>query len=300
MNIPGFPHRQGLYDPQYEKDSCGVGFVVNIKGQPSHQIVRKGLQVLENLAHRTAQGADPYTGDGAGILLQLPHAFLTRVAGDSGVSLPGAGEYGVGQLFLPPNIESRRLCEKLFTEIIVEEGMRLLGWRDVPVKSDRIGAVARKTEPFMRQVFIARDAFNEAQFERKLYVIRKRVETAVKESAIQGREHFYVPSLSANTIIYKGLLLPHQMAAYYQDLNDERMVSALALAHARFSTNTFPTWPRAHPYRYVCHNGEINTLKGNVNWMKARQGRLHSDLFGKDMVKLFPIVSEGQSDSASL
>lgn len=300
MNIPGFPRRQGLYDPQYEKDSCGIGFVVNIKGKKSHDIVRKGLQVLENLTHRGAQGADSHTGDGAGILLQIPHAFLKRVAGDTGVVLPEVGEYGVGQLFLPPTTDSRRLCEKVFTEIIAEEGLRLLGWRDVPVNSEQIGAVARTTEPFMRQVFIARDALNEVQFERKLYVIRKRVEKAVAESAIQGREHFYVASLSANTIVYKGLLLPHQMASYYQDLNDERMVSALALVHSRFSTNTFPTWPRAHPYRYVCHNGEINTLKGNVNWMKARQGRLHSELFGKDMEKLFPIVSENQSDSACL
>ena len=300
MNIPGFPRRQGLYDPQHEKDSCGIGFVVNIKGKKSHDIVRKGLQVLENLTHRGAQGCDPCTGDGAGILLQIPHTFLKRVAEDAGLSLPDVGEYGVGQLFLPPDAKSRRLCEKLLTEILVEEGLRLLGWRDVPVKSDQIGVQARTTEPFMRQIFIARDALNEAQFERKLYVIRKLVEKAVAESAIQGREHFYISSLSANTIVYKGLLLPHQMAAYYQDLTDERMVSALALVHSRFSTNTFPTWPRAHPYRYVCHNGEINTLKGNVNWMKARQGRLHSELFGKDMEKLFPIVSEDQSDSACL
>ncbi len=300
MNIPGFPRQQGLYDPRHEKDSCGIGFVVNIKGKKSHDIVRKGLQVLENLTHRGAQGADSCTGDGAGILLQVPHTFLKRVAGDVGVSLPDVGEYGVGQLFLPPTADARRLCEKLFTEILVEEGLRLLGWRDVPVKSDRIGAQARTTEPFMRQIFIARDALNEAQFERKLYVTRKRVEKAVAESAIQGREHFYVSSLSAHTIVYKGLLLPHQMVAYYPDLTDERMVSALALVHSRFSTNTFPTWPRAHPYRYVCHNGEINTLKGNVNWMKARQGRLHSELFGKDMEKLFPIVSEDQSDSACL
>ncbi|NGZ09061.1 MAG: glutamate synthase large subunit [Nitrospira sp. LK70] len=300
MKIPGFPSHQGLYDPQHEKDSCGIGFVVDIKGKKSHDIVRKGLQVLENLTHRGAQGCDPCTGDGAGILLQVPHTFLKRVAEDAGVSLPEVGEYGVGQLFLPPDADSRRLCEKLFADVIGEEGLRLLGWRDVPVKSDKIGSVARTTEPFMRQIFVARDALNEAQFERKLYVTRRRVEKAVAESAIQGREHFYVSSLSANTIVYKGLLLPHQMAAYYQDLTDERMASALALVHSRFSTNTFPTWPRAHPYRYVCHNGEINTLKGNVNWMRARQGRLHSELFGKDMEKLFPIVSDNQSDSACL
>ncbi len=300
MNVPGFPHKQGLYDPRYEKDSCGIGFVVNIKGQKSHDIVRKGLQVLENLTHRGAQGCDPCTGDGAGILLQIPHAFLKRAASDAGVTLANAGEYGVGMVFLSPQADSRRQCEQLFAKIITEEGLRLLGWRDVPVKSDVIGVVARRTEPFMRQVFIARDVLNDAQFERKLYVIRKRVENAVRESAIRGRDYFYMSSLSANTIIYKGLLLPHQMAAYYQDLTDASMVSALALVHSRFSTNTFPTWPLAHPYRYVCHNGEINTLKGNANWMKARQGRLHSDLFGKDLEKLFPIISENQSDSACL
>ncbi|WP_173051403.1 glutamate synthase large subunit [Nitrospira sp. KM1] len=300
MNIPGLPPKQGLYDPQHEKDSCGVGFVVNIKGQKSHDIVRQGLQVLENLTHRGAQGCDPCTGDGAGILLQVPHEFLKRAAGDAGVKLPGAGEYGVGQLFLPPNSDSRKQCETLIAQVVKEEGARLLGWRDVPVKSDTIGVQARKTEPFMRQVFIARDVLNEAQFERKLYVIRKLVEKAIRESAIQGREHCYIPSLSANTIVYKGLLLPHQMAAYYQDLKDVSMVSALALVHSRFSTNTFPTWPLAHPYRHICHNGEINTLKGNVNWMKARQGRLHSEVFGKDMGKVFPIVYEQQSDSACL
>ncbi len=300
MTIPGLPPKQGLYDPRHEKDACGIGFVVNIKGQKSHTIVRQGLQILENLTHRGAQGCDPCTGDGAGILLQVPHEFLKRAAGDAGVKLPGAGEYGVGMVFLPPHPDARQQCERLFGRIITEEATRLLGWRDVPVKSDTIGTQARKTEPFMRQVFIARDILNEAQFERKLYVIRKRVERAVRESAIEGREHFYISSLSANTVVYKGLLLPHQMAAYYQDLTDGSMVSALALVHSRFSTNTFPSWPLAHPYRYICHNGEINTLKGNVNWMRARQGRLNSELFGKDMEKLFPIVYENQSDSACL
>ncbi|MFO0707080.1 MAG: glutamate synthase large subunit [Nitrospira sp.] len=300
MQIPGLPPKQGLYDPEQEKDSCGVGFVVNVKGQKSHSIVQQGLQILENLTHRGAQGCDPCTGDGAGILLQVPHDFLKRAAGDVGVSLPNAGEYGVGMVFLPPQADRRQQCEQLFAKVVAEEGLRLLGWRDVPVKSDAIGPVARSTEPFMRQIFIARDVLNEAQFERKLYVVRKRVENAVRESAIQGREYFYIPSLSANTIVYKGLLLPHQMAAYYQDLKDASLTSALALVHSRFSTNTFPTWPLAHPYRYICHNGEINTLKGNVNWMRARQGRLNSDLFGNDLEKLYPIVYEQQSDSACL
>jgi len=300
MQIPGLPPKQGLYDPQFEKDGCGIGFVVNIKGQASHGIVEKGLQVLENLYHRGAQGCDPCTGDGAGLLIQVPHEFLKQVAGESRVKLPNAREYGVGMVFLPREAQPRKQCEILFERVIAEEGTRLLGWRDVPVKSDAIGVQARRTEPVIRQVFIARDSLNEAQFERKLYVIRKRVERAVRESAIPGREYFYVSSLSGNTIVYKGLLLPHQMAQYFQDLKDSSLASAMALIHSRFSTNTFPTWPLAHPYRYICHNGEINTLKGNVNWMRARQGRLQSDLFGEDVPKLFPIVSEQQSDSACL
>nr|MBI3614330.1 glutamate synthase subunit alpha [Nitrospirota bacterium] len=300
MNIPGLPPKQGLYDPRNEKDGCGIGFVASIKGHKSHSIVKQGLQVLENLYHRGAQGCDPCTGDGAGILLQIPHEFLRRAAADVGVTLPGSGEYGVGMVFLPPDAAARRQCEGLVEKVIAEEKTRLLGWRDVPVKSDAIGVQARRTEPAIRQVFIARDVLDEAQFERKLYVIRKRIENAIRQSAIAGREYFYISSLSGNTIVYKGLLLPHQMAAYYQDLTDTSVISALALVHSRFSTNTFPTWPLAHPYRYICHNGEINTLKGNVNWMRARQGRLESDLFGADIPKLFPIVQDQQSDSACL
>jgi len=300
LRIPGFPPKQGLYDPRYEKDGCGIGFVANIKGVKSHDIVRKGLQVLANLFHRGAQGCDPCTGDGAGILIQVPHDFLKRACADVRVKLPNAGEYGVGMVFLPRDAAARTQCETLFAKVIEEEGARLLGWRDVPVKSDTIGEQARRTEPVMRQVFIARDVLNEAQFERKLYVIRKRVENAIRESAIEGREYFYVSSLSGNTIVYKGLLLPGQMPLYYPDLTDSSVLSAIAVIHSRFSTNTFPTWPLAHPYRYVCHNGEINTLKGNVNWMRARQGRLQSELFGHDIPKLFPIVYEHQSDSACL
>src|SRR5256712_463708 len=300
MRIPGFPPKQGLYDPRFEKDSCGIGFVANIKGVKSHDIVRKGLQVLTNLFHRGAQGCDPCTGDGAGILLQVPHGSFTRGCADVGVKLPNAGEYGVGRVSLPRNAAQRKPCERLFEKVIAEEGARLLGWRDVPVKSGAIGSQARQTEPAIRQVFIARDILNEAQFERKLYVIRKRIENAIPESAIEGREHFYIPSISMNTIIYKGLLLPDQITQYYPDLTDTSVVSALAMIHSRFSTNTFPTWPLAHPYRYICHNGEINTLKGNVNWMRARQGRLQSELFGDDIPKLFPIVYEHQSDSACI
>src|SRR5262249_19118442 len=208
MSIPGLPPKQGLYDPELEKDSCGIGFVVNIKGQKSHTIVQQGLQILESLSHRGAQGCDSCTGDGAGILLQVPHEFLKRAGGDAGVSLPNAGEYGVGMVFLPPQADARQQCEALFSRMIREEGARLLGWRDVPVKSDAIGGVSRSDEPFIRQGFLARDVLNEGQFERKLYVIRKRVEAAIRESAIQGREYFYIPSVSSNTIAYKVLLFP--------------------------------------------------------------------------------------------
>ena len=220
MKLPGLPPKQGLYDPQHEKDSCGIGFVVNIKGQNRTTSSAKACKSSKISRTAARKVAIPARGTAPEFFLQVPHEFLRRAAGDAGVSLPGAGEYGVGQVFLPPHAAARQQCETLFGKIVEKEGSRLLGWRDVPVKSDTIGVQARKTEPFMRQVFIARDVLNEAQFERKLYVIRKLVEKAIRESAIEGREHFYIPSLSASTIVYKGLLLPHQMAAYYQDLTD--------------------------------------------------------------------------------
>ena len=301
MNRPGFPPTQGLYDPRYEKDGCGIGFVANIKGRKSHEIVEKGLQVLENLYHRGAQGCDPCTGDGAGILLQIPHEFFLRVCGDIGIRLPKGGAYGAGMVYLPQDPKSRRQSEALFESIIQEEGQEFLGWRDVPAKEEHIGSQARTTLPYIRQFFIARDLLNEAQFERKLYVIRNRISRAIQESAIKGKEHVYISSLSCNTMVYKGMLLPDQVSKFYPDLADSTFVSALALVHSRFSTNTFPTWSLAHPYRYTVHNGEINTLKGNVNWMRARQGRLASELFGEDLKKLFPIIDDDtQSDSACL
>ncbi len=294
----GLPPPLGLYHPANEHDACGIGFVANIKGQKSHDIVVKALEVLNNLEHRGAQGCDPCTGDGAGILLQMPHDFFARVASQAGFALPRAQEYGVGMVFLPRDAQGRRLCEQVIQQVIVEEGQRLLGWRDVPVKESELGWLARQSMPVIRQVFIARDILSETDFERKLYVIRKRIERAIRASAIPGREECYLPSMSCRTIVYKGLMLPDQLSKFYQDLADGSLVSALALVHSRFSTNTFPTWPLAHPYRYICHNGEINTLKGNVNWMRARQGRLQSDLFGDDLQKLFPIIYERQSDSA--
>jgi glutamate synthase (NADPH/NADH) large chain len=294
------PPPQGLYEPDAERDSCGIGFIVNIKGTKSHDIVVKGLQILNHMAHRGAQGCDPCTGDGAGILLQVPHAFLKRAAAEHQIRLPGAGEYGVGMVFLPTDPAQRLQTERLIESSVGEEGQHFLGWRDVPVKESLIGEQARSSMPFIRQFFIARNMLNELQFERKLYVIRKRIESAIAASAIAQRDAVHLSSLSGNTIVYKGLLLPEQVPLFYQDLTDEAVVSALAMVHSRFSTNTFPAWSLAHPYRYICHNGEINTLKGNVNWMRARQGRMQSDLFGDDLQKLYPIIAEHQSDSACL
>ncbi len=296
----GLPPKQGLYDPRFEKDGCGIGFVANIKGHQSHDIIEKSLNVLKNLYHRGAQGCDPCTGDGAGILLQISHEFFRRVCQDVGLQLPESGGYGVGMVFLPQDEPLRRQCEGLFESIIREEGLRFLGWRDVPVKLEYVGALAQKTLPHIRQFFIARDILNEAQFERKLYVVRKRIARAIRESALVERGRVYMCSLSSNTIVYKGMLLPEQLGGFFPDLADSSMVSALGLVHSRFSTNTFPTWSLAHPYRYIVHNGEINTLRGNVNWMRARQGRLASDLFGDDLEKLYPIIYEEQSDSACL
>ncbi|RMH07033.1 MAG: glutamate synthase large subunit [Nitrospirae bacterium] len=298
--VYGLPAAQGLYHPQYEKDSCGIGFVVNIKGHQSHDIIQKGLTILQNLYHRGAQGCDPCTGDGAGILMQIPHVFFKRVTGELGIQLPGPGEYGVGMVFLPRDEIRRRQCESVFETIVREEGQQFLGWRDVPIKEEHVGSQARKTLPYIKQFFVGRDILNAAQFERKLYVIRKRIARTIRESALVERGLVYICSLSSNTIVYKGMLLPQQLPLFYPDLVDEQLASALVLVHSRFSTNTFPTWSLAHPYRYIVHNGEINTLKGNVNWMRARQGKLASDLFGSDLEKLYPIVYEHQSDSACL
>ncbi|MFQ5543119.1 MAG: glutamate synthase large subunit [Nitrospiria bacterium] len=292
------PEKQGLYDPQHEKDGCGIGLVANIKGIASHDILQKGFQVLENLTHRGAVGSDPLTGDGAGILLQVPHQFLNQVTQKIGIHLPPAGSYGVGTVFLPQAPAGQYACERLIEKVVAEEDQRFLGWRDVPVKKEHVGQAASETLPAIRQIFIARDILNESEFERKLYVIRRRIEHAVRQSAIEEKSFFYICSLSSQTIIYKGLLLPEQLPRFYPDLSDKEMVSALALVHSRFSTNTFPAWPLAHPYRYTCHNGEINALKGNVNWMRARQGRFSSSLFGEDLDKLFPIIDSEQSDSA--
>jgi len=301
MNQGTLPIRQGLYDPRNEHDACGVGFIVHIKGSKSHAIVKQGLDLLRNLTHRGAVGADPYAGDGAGILIQMPDAFLRQQCGKQGLILPKEGDYAVGMVFLPRDATSRASCEALFTEIIAQEKAILLGWRDVPVDNQELGETAKQVEPFIRQVFIGRgaDCFDQDAFERKLFVIRKQIENTVRDSDLKGGNTFYVPSLSTRTLVYKGMLLANQVGPYYPDLNDELMQSALALVHQRFSTNTFPTWDRAHPFRMIAHNGEINTLRGNLNGMAARRHSIASKVLGDDVHKLWPLIAEGQSDSAS-
>jgi glutamate synthase domain-containing protein 2/glutamate synthase domain-containing protein 1/glutamate synthase domain-containing protein 3 len=300
MNEARRLRKQGLYDPRFEHDACGVGFVANIKGIKSHDIVQKGLQVLQNLTHRGACGCDPLTGDGAGILMQVPHEFLKKECKALRIQLPDAGEYGAGMVFLPPDIGERNVCKEMFERIVHEEGQKLLGWRTVPTDPNKCGPLARKVMPEIRQIFIGRGKGirDGDALERKLYVIRKRVERAVRQDGMRDSESFYVSSLSSRTIVYKGLLLPEQIPQFYVDLVDPTMVSALALVHQRFSTNTLPSWERAHPYRFVAHNGEINTLRGNENWMHAREKLFASPLFGDDIQKLAPIIEEAGSDSA--
>ena len=294
--------KQGLYDPRYEHDACGVGVVASIKGVKSHDIIEKGLQVLINLGHRGACGADPETGDGAGILLQMPHQFLDKEGAKAGFHLPSPGEYGVGMVFLPQDPAQREGCQRAFDEIVAEEGQVVLGWRDVPVDPGAIGSQARAVQPYIRQVFVARgpQTLDEAHLERKLYVIRKRVEKAVEESGMDDADTFYIASLFTNRIVYKGLLMAEQIPGFYRDLADPDMLSYFAMVHSRFSTNTLGSWKLAHPYRFLLHNGEINTLRGNINWMVARQAMFSSPLFGDDMSKLFPIIPKGQSDTACI
>ncbi len=294
---------QGLYDPAREHDACGVGFVAHIKGQKAHSIVEQGLKILENLDHRGAVGADALMGDGAGILIQIPDEFYRAEMAAQGVVLPDPGEYGVGMIFLPKEHASRLACEQALERAVKAEGQILLGWRDVPIDRDMpMSPMVRTTEPVIRQIFIGRspDVIVPDALERKLYVIRKTASSAIQRLNLTHSREYYVPSMSCRTIIYKGLLLADQVGKYYKDLQDPRVVSALALVHQRFSTNTFPEWPLAHPYRMVAHNGEINTVKGNFNWMRAREGVMKSPVLGDDLPKLYPISFEGQSDTATL
>jgi glutamate synthase (NADPH) large chain len=298
--ISGLPPAQGLYDPRQERDACGIGFVCNINGRKSHEIIEKGIQVLINLTHRGACGCDPETGDGAGVIIQIPHKFFARECAKLGFTLPAAGEYGVGMTFLPVEPHQRLQCEGIIERIVREEGLTVLGWRDTPIDGSKIGRVARNSQPYIEQIFVGRaKGMTEDDLERKLYIIRKRAEIEVIQSDIPDRAFFYIPSLSARTVVYKGLLLAPQIANFYPELSDPEVVSALCLVHQRFSTNTFPTWQLAHPFRYIAHNGEINTVRGNVNWMHARQSVLSSPLFGEDIKKLFPIIQPNGSDSAA-
>ena len=293
--------REGLYEPGHEHDACGVGFVAHIKGQRSHQIIEQGLLILANLDHRGAVGADKLMGDGAGVLIQIPDEYYRSEMAAQGVELPPPGEYGVGMIFLPKEHASRLACEQELARAVKAEGQTLLGWRHVPVDRDMpMSPAVRSKEPVIRQIFIGRgpDVIVPDALERKLYVIRKTASAAIQALKLTHSREYYVPSMSCRTVIYKGLLLADQVGQYYQDLQDPRVVSALALVHQRFSTNTFPEWPLAHPYRMVAHNGEINTVKGNFNWMRAREGVMRSPVLGDDLKKLYPISFEGQSDTA--
>jgi glutamate synthase (ferredoxin) len=297
----GLPVRQGMYDPAFEHDACGIGFVVNINGIRSHEIVRQGLTILTNLAHRGGAGSDDNSGDGAGILLQLPHRFFRRVCSESGIELPEAGDYGVGMVFLPRQEAMRAYCEKKIESVIREEGQTVLGWRTLPVNDSMLGESARKIRPFIRQLFIGRSADlpDDAQaFERRLYVIRKRCEKIIEGVPESSSDYFYFASLSSRTIVFKGMLTADQVDAFYVDMSSLDFDSALAMVHSRYSTNTFPSWERAHPYRYLVHNGEINTLRGNVNRMNSRQSSLSSKLFGDDLERVFPVIHPQGSDSA--
>jgi glutamate synthase (ferredoxin) len=297
MNSHQLPPSQGLYDPQFEHDACGVGFIVQMQGKKSHDIVEQALTILGNLDHRGACGAETNTGDGAGILLQVPHKFLLKAAAAVGITLPEAGCYGVGMIYTSPDPQERAQGQAIFEQIVAEEGQTILGWRDVPTDDSSLGSTAKASEPVMRQVFIQRypDLTDDLAFERKLFVIRKRAFNQIRKTEVDP--YWYPASLSSRTLVYKGMLMPVQVGQYYPELHDPDMESALALVHSRFSTNTFPSWQRSHPYRYIAHNGEINTLRGNINWMYARQSLFESPLFGEDIHKIKPVINIEGSDS---
>ena len=296
------PTRQGLYDPRNEHDACGVGFIAHIKNKKSHAIVADGIRILLNLAHRGAVSADPLAGDGAGLLVQLPDKLFRAEAKRLGFRLPKVGHYGVGMMFLPRNEATRRACEETLEYFVAAEGQRVLGWRDVPVDSSVLGESIKPIEPVIRQIFIGRGENCEDldAFERKLFVIRKQTHLQIRARKLPEQAAFYIASLSARTIIYKGMVIPERLSLYYSDVGDKRFQSALALVHARFSTNTFPSWELAHPFRYLAHNGEINTLRGNINWMMARRHSMTSKVLGEDLEKLWPLIGDGNSDSATL
>jgi glutamate synthase domain-containing protein 1 len=292
---------KGMYTSAFEHDACGMGFVADVKGRKSREIIDKGLDVLKNLEHRGAVGADPNTGDGAGILIQIPDEFMRKVTAQNNITLPEEGRYAIGMIFLPQNSILRKNVENIIEKIVIDENQKFLGWRDVPVDPTVPGKGAQATQPFIRQCFIAanKKILNRDEFERKLYLIRRIIDHRVRSELKLDRSKYYVPSFSCKTLVYKGMLLAQQMMNYYQDLSDPDMKSAMVMLHMRFSTNTFPTWDLAHPFRMIAHNGEINTLRGNKNWMAARQHVMESPYYGKDLKRMLPIIMEGQSDSAT-
>ena len=298
------PHlsTDGLYSPEFEHEACGVGLVANVKGKKSHRVIEQGLEVLINLGHRGAAGADPETGDGAGIMVQMPHEFIVSAFGKVGVAVPERGDYGVGMTFLPRNAEERTRCESAIERIVVEEGQRFLGWRDVPVSPDQIGTLSARAMPTIRQFLVGRGYATEEgrEFDFRLLVIRKQAEKAILGDNLSAKSDFYICSLSSKTIVYKGLVMAHQLRGFYHDLDDQEMITAFALVHSRFSTNTLGSWKLAHPYRFIIHNGEINTLQGNINWMTAREKNFESDKLGDAISKITPIVTPLQSDTATL
>jgi glutamate synthase domain-containing protein 2/glutamate synthase domain-containing protein 1/glutamate synthase domain-containing protein 3 len=293
---------KGLYDPSFEHDACGVGLVANVKGKKSHQVIEQGLEALINLGHRGAAGADPETGDGAGLIIQIPHDFTVKKFGKQGVTLPAEGRYGLGMTFLPTDDRQRAECQQIIQSVVEREGHTLLGWRDVPVSPDAIGELSARVMPVIRQFVVANGADPDDQFgfEQRLFIIRKQIEQAIEQAGLENKDDFYICSLSTNKVVYKGLILAHQLEGFYHDLANEDVVTSFALVHSRFSTNTLGTWKLAHPYRFVVHNGEINTVRGNTNWMAAREKNFVSSLLGDDIKKLLPIVTPGQSDTATL
>nr|MBP7840318.1 glutamate synthase subunit alpha [Acidaminococcaceae bacterium] len=304
MKFSTLPPKQGLYDPWFEHDACGLGVVANIKGKKSNKILRQALTVLKNLDHRGGQGADNNSGDGAGVLFQIPHTFFVKECLKQNLSLPPDGEYAVGMLFLPPDVVERENLQRHFEKIVRENNLEVLGWRNVPVNSEILGEKSRQSQPSIMQVFIStnskiieRLAIDDNAFERKLYIIRREAENKIRYGSLRGGKYFYISSLSSRTIVYKGMLTTKQLGDFYLDMQDCSIETALALVHSRFSTNTFPSWERAHPYRMLMHNGEINTLRGNINWMRSRQTMCNNSLWGKNIKKVMPVIDETGSDS---
>jgi len=289
MEQKRFPASQGMYDSINEHDACGIGFVAHIKGHKSHEIIERGLTILLNMDHRGATSSDNKTGDGAGILMQLPHDFFISQK----IAVPEPGRYATGLVFLPVNEEEADYCVKILNEFVAAEGLQLICWREVPIDNSVLGEIAKKSEPRIRQIFV-KGIYEQDTIERKLYLARKQAERTIRDSQLKEKESFYVPSFSTKIIIYKGMFTPGQLSAYYKDLSHPEMKSAIALVHSRFSTNTFPTWDLAQPFRIIAHNGEINTIKGNRQWMHAREALLESDLYGKDLKKLLPIIKPGK------